>query len=187
MIDIENLDSAWKGHRQFAYWLVEQINPKVTVDLGVDYGYSLFCLAEPAIGTVYGIDSFEGDEHAGHHPDAYEVVKNVMKENQYNNIELIKGMFDDVAKDWFTPIDILHIDGLHTYDAVKNDYETWSKFLSGPNAVIIMHDVALFPGTKQVFDEIPMHKAFFHHSAGLGVLSQNQNFINLVKKTFSIN
>jgi len=187
MFDIETLDSAWKGHRYFANWLVEQIQPKVIVDLGVDYGYSLFCLAEPDVGTVYGIDSFEGDEHTGHHPDAYEIVKNVIKENQYNNIELIKGFFDNVALGWSTPIDILHIDGLHTYDAVKNDYETWSKFLSGPNAVIIMHDVALFPETMAVFEEIPMYKVFFTHSAGLGVLSHNEKFIDFVKETFTTN
>ena len=33
-------------------WLVQATMPLVTVDLGVDYGYSTFCFALPAIGEV---------------------------------------------------------------------------------------------------------------------------------------
>lgn len=185
MIDIETLPSAWKGHRKFANWLVNKISPTITVDLGVDYGYSLFSLAESNIGTVYGIDSFEGDLHAGTHTDAYDVVMDTIKQNNYNNIKIIKGFFNDIAAEWNLPIDILHIDGLHTYNAVKNDYEKWSKFLKD-DAVLIMHDIILFPETMQVFKEIPMYKTFFIHSAGLGVLSKNKNVVELVKETFNL-
>lgn len=174
--DIENLASAWKGHRKFAEWLVNRVKPEVTVDLGVDYGYSLFCLANPNIGTVYGIDSFEGDIHAGHHPDAHDTVLQVIDDNNYENIILIKGFFDDVAIDWDKQIDILHIDGLHTYEAAMNDYNAWKQFLK-PNAVIIMHDTSAFVEVKRVFDEIDLPKMNFTHSAGLGVLSSNQELI----------
>ena len=33
-------------------WLVQAVMPLVTVDLGVDYGYSTFCFALPVIGEV---------------------------------------------------------------------------------------------------------------------------------------
>jgi hypothetical protein len=33
-------------------WLVQALMPLVTVDLGVDYGYSTFCFALPVIGEV---------------------------------------------------------------------------------------------------------------------------------------
>ena len=36
----------------------------------------------------------------------------------------IKDYFDNVAKGWDQPIDLLHIDGLHDYDNCKNDFET---------------------------------------------------------------
>lgn len=183
MTDIETLPSAWKGHRQFAGWLMKTVQPKITVDLGVDYGYSLFSFAEQNIGHVYGIDSFEGDEHAGHHSDAYDVVLKTIGENDYANITVIKGFFDDVARDWNQQIDILHIDGLHTYEAAMNDYKTWSPFLS-ENAVILMHDVVSFPGVFKVYQEIPLSKTFFMHSAGLGVLSRNDNLINTINNLF---
>jgi hypothetical protein len=181
--NIEELSSAWKGHRKFAEWLVNYVKPTTTVDLGVDYGYSLFCLAEPNIGTVYGIDTFEGDIHAGHHPDALEKVNYVIAKNEYTNIKIIKGYFDEVATTWDLPIDILHIDGLHTYEAAMNDYITWSKFLTD-DSVIIMHDVVAFKDVRSVFQEINLPKMFFSHSAGLGVLSKNAELISLINKEF---
>ena len=54
-------DSAWKDNTDFAVKLVETFNPKVIVELGVDYGYSSFCFAYPKIGHVYGLDWFKGD------------------------------------------------------------------------------------------------------------------------------
>ena len=61
---IENIVSAWKGHRTFAEWLVSKFeNPKI-VELGVDYGYSTFVFANSLKGTsgiIYGIDLFQGE------------------------------------------------------------------------------------------------------------------------------
>jgi predicted O-methyltransferase YrrM len=180
MIDIEILPSAWKGHKNFAEWLVNEVKPKVIVDLGVDYGYSTFCLANPKIGTVYGIDNFQGDEHTGVHSDAYDVVMRVIKKNNYDNVEIIKSNFDDVAKTWDKQIDILHIDGLHTYESTKKNYDTWSKFLHD-DSVIIMHDTASFQEVKKVFDEIDISNKFnFEHSAGLGVISKNKSIIEKI-------
>ena len=180
MIDINTLTSAWIGHRLFANWLVQSLKPETTVDLGVDYGFSLFALAESNIGQVYGIDTFHGDIHSGHHHDAYDTVVKVLNENQYTNVNVIVGEFNDIAKVWDKPIDILHVDGLHTYEAVSNDVRTWSKFLRNENSVMIMHDTIAFPEVKQYYDELPLYKFNFTHSAGLGVVSPNKNIIDNV-------
>ena len=139
--------TAWEGHGNFAIHLTEALKPKVTVDLGVDYGFSTFCFAVLGFGKVYGIDSFEGDEHAGRR-STYDHVMG-LRENfratlNMKNLYFIKGYFDDVAKRWEKKIDILHIDGLHTYDAVKNDYTTWLPFLN-PDGVVLFHDTISFP------------------------------------------
>jgi len=375
-------DSAWKGHFEFSMWLVKHVNPKMIVELGVDYGHSTFCLASPNIGTVYAIegesnvlykndllidlvDNSRTDKNTRHsYLDLYEKLLNRLKntsgnvleigigegnetcnggsiklwhdyfknatiyaldvvnintykygwdskwwnqnllnndriklhtsmdgydvnninqlftnkkqfdfilddgphtlesmmifiknyinlltdngiliiedipdinwlpiltdcvpdelkqyvvtydlryiKNRYDDIVLcvdkngynkttftrfkselvqrsllvsdniipIKGYFDDVIK---TPmfaqcreIDILHIDGLRTYEAVKNDFCKWS-LKTSRDAVIILHDVMSYPDTVgRLFNEIDLPKFYFTHSAGLGVVCKNE-------------
>lgn len=176
--------SAWTGHRNFAKWLVETIQPKVTVDLGVDYGHSTFYLAEMGIGDVYGVDSFEGDNHAGIR-DTLEYVTTTKEKYEFDNLTFIKGYFDQVARTWDKQIDILHIDGFHTYDAVKYDYETWKGFLK-EDSVVMFHDTEAFPEVNKFFDELEMpYKIKFSHSAGLGVASRNLEIMESIHKQFS--
>jgi predicted O-methyltransferase YrrM len=164
--------TAWLGHGAFAVNLVALLKPKMTVDLGVDFGYSTFCFAYPQIGKVVGIDCFEGDIHAGQRSTYDHVIKlrdHFKKYWNQTNVRFVKGYFEDVAQSWEKPIDILHIDGLHTYEAVKQDFTTWSKFLQ-PNGVILMHDTVSFPNdVGRFFKELPDYKFNFQHTHGLGV------------------
>jgi len=82
-------------------------------------------------------------------------------------------------------IDILHIDGIHPYDAVKNDYETWKGFLK-EESVIIFHDTEAFPAdVGRFFDELEMpHKMKFNHSAGLGIATRNLEIMEKIRTTF---
>jgi len=185
MYDIEQLQSAWKGHRSFAEWLIEKKQPKVIVELGVDYGYSLFCFANLNIGTVYGIDTFQGDMHTGKHDDAEKLVNEIIEKNNYTNIKIIKDTFDSVYDSWNTPIDVLHIDGLHTYHDTLNDYNKWSKFLSS-DGIILMHDVVSFEGVRVVYNLSKLYKTYFEHSSGLGVLSPNKDLIEEIKKKYDL-
>ena len=153
---IQQITTAWTDHITFAEWIVEEKNPEVIVDLGVDYGYSTFCFGLPEIGKIYGIDSFEGDEHTSIR-NTYQLVEEKKNELGMNNITLIKGYFDDIASTWNEKIDILHIDGFHTYEAVKNDYETWNKFVKD-DGVILFHDTCVFDrnfGVYKLLEEIP--------------------------------
>jgi predicted O-methyltransferase YrrM len=178
----------WRDHRQFADWIVRYKKPEKIVDLGVDYAYSTFCFAIPEIGHVYGIDSFEGDVHAGERDteQLYKYVTDKQKELELNNITFIKGFFDDVVQTWDKKIDILHIDGLHTYEAVKNDFEKWSPFLK-EGGIILMHDTMVENpefGVSTFFKEISLPKTNFRHCNGLGVVSKDINLINEIKKNF---
>ena len=52
------LISAWRDNCAFATWLVERMGASVTVDLGVDWGFSSFCFAAAEHGIVYSVDVF---------------------------------------------------------------------------------------------------------------------------------
>ena len=73
-----SIPSGWNfpptSHRSFVEWLVKEINPEVTVELGVDYGYSTFVLALCQDNPVYGIDCFDTSVHAGRLDEDYEFV-----------------------------------------------------------------------------------------------------------------
>ncbi len=184
---MQEITTAWTDHVVFAQWLVNRINPKVIVDLGVDYGYSTFSFAIPQIGHVYGIDCFEGDCNSGIR-NTLENVNESKKNLELYNITFIKGYFDEIAKVWDKPIDILHIDGFHTYESVKNDYETWSKFLND-DGIILLHDTMLDDenfGIKKFFEEIDLPKVNFTCSYGLGVISKNKEMIEEISKFFNL-
>lgn len=182
----------WKDHIKFAQWIVKRKNPEVIVDLGVDYAYSTFSFAIPKIGHVYGIDSFVGDIHAGKKNESnssksYQFVEEKRKEYELDNITFIKGYFDEIAKTWDKEIDILHIDGLHTYDAIHNDFSTWGKFVKD-DGIILMHDTKVFHGSFGVhkfFDEIDYPKLNFTISNGLGVVAKDQDLIDEIRNVFS--
>jgi len=116
----------------------------------------------------------------------FDYVNQKRKELNMNNITFIKGYFGLVAKQWKKPIDILHIDGFHTYNAVKNDYDTWSKFVKD-DGVILFHDTCVPDfGIRKFFDEIPLPKTNFTCSHGLGVVSKNSNLIEEIQETFQL-
>jgi predicted O-methyltransferase YrrM len=190
---LNNLDdtpaTAWSGHRNFAEWLVRFVNPKVVVDLGVDYGFSTFSFAIPRIGHIYGVDNFVGDSFVGEDKERFKYnFVNMKREKLHlkDNITFIEGTFDEVAKTWDKPIDILHIDGSHHYEDVKKDFETWSKFLSD-DGVILLHDTAIESlngneyGVKKFFEEIDLPKFNIEHSFGLGVVCKNEVLLNHIK------
>ncbi|MNC62469.1 hypothetical protein D3C75_1124950 [compost metagenome] len=83
--------------------------------------------------------------------------------------------FDEALNDFADEsIDLLHIDGFHTYEAVRHDYETWLPKLA-PNGVILFHDIEaryVGFGVYRFWDELILqHPAVkFEHYHGLGVL-----------------
>lgn len=125
--------TAWQGHLFWAYSEIPKINPKTVVELGVHWGHSLFTMAESCEdhgidATLYGIDHWQGDEHAGKFTDeVYETAKRCSK--LYDNVKLVKKTFNEAVEDWDEPIDLLHIDGRHLYEDVKEDFENWAPYV----------------------------------------------------------
>lgn len=187
---IESIVSAWTGHRDFARWITWNAKSDVIVELGVDYGYSTFVFADAlrgTSGTIYGVDLFMGDVHTGYR-STFDSVKKAIVDHSVTNLELVIGEFDSISKLWNKPIDILHIDGLHTYDAVKNDFARWSPHVT-ENGVVLFHDIAVPQfGVKEFFRELSGgYKLFFLHSAGLGIWTRNKELRDKIMAEFSPN
>ena len=175
-------NSAWISHLPFAAWLIRSLEPKVFVELGSHWGHSYFSFCqsvrEASLATkCYAVDTWQGDEHSFQYGE--EVFHQVNAHNQahYANFSrLLRMTFDDAAS-YFSDdsIDLLHIDGLHTYGAVKHDFETWLPKLA-PGAVVLFHDTNVRErdfGVWKLWEELQVrypNNLELLHSHGLGVL-----------------
>jgi predicted O-methyltransferase YrrM len=173
--------TAWWGHIPFLFSLFETTQPKVFVELGVHFGASFLAASEAtklakSATRIVGVDTWEGDAHAGFYSgdEIYAELKWRLAANDVP-FELMRCTFDDAAKQFLNnSIDILHIDGLHTYEAVKQDFNTWLPKMKS-NGIVILHDVNEFRddfGVYKLYEELAeKYRAFkFLHSHGLGVI-----------------
>ncbi|CAN5495055.1 hypothetical protein BH10PSE17_BH10PSE17_30010 [soil metagenome] len=172
---------AWIGHIPFMYLLADLLRPRRFVELGTDSGnsYLAFCQAVASLGLdteCFAVDSWQGDEHARHYGDHVYLTLSSYHEPLYSSFShLVKSMFDDALPQFADgSIDLLHIDGLHTYDAVKHDFETWLPKLSA-SAVVLFHDSAVEGrdfGVRRFLDELRDDYEIFEftHSNGLAVM-----------------
>ena len=174
----------WAGHVPFAMWLVEQHKPRLMVELGTETGVSLaaFCQAAAAVDLVcdiHGVDSWEGDSHTGHYVGVYEDLRAYLSEKGYGFVHLHRMLFDEaLALFEDDSVDLLHIDGYHTYDAVRHDFESWRPKLSS-RAVVLIHDIHVKKadfGVWRYWQELRQdyRSVDFKHSNGLGVISLDE-------------
>ena len=178
----------WIGHIPFAFELVGRLRPSIVVELGTYSGssFAAFCQAAEACGSdtkCYGVDLWAGDIHMGKFDEELYVEIASYMSNTYPGIAtLLRKDFNVAAADFEDKsIDLLHIDGTHTFEAVSNDFHTWFGKLSD-RAVVLFHDVnvnientgpaSVHFGVRRFFDSIKQDYPHFEfaHCWGLGVL-----------------
>ena len=154
---------AWVGHTPFAYWLVAALKPKILVELGTHGGGSYFSFCQSVVDNkldtkTYAIDTWMGEKQAGFYSES--LFKKVMDFNieHFDNFStLMKMTFDEALNEFDdNSVDLLHIDGFHSYEAVSNDFRTWYPKLS-KEAIVLFHDThEIKPGfgVHQFWDEL---------------------------------
>lgn len=173
--------SAWAGHLNFGYDLVRFMKPKKIVELGTHYGASFysFCQAvkDGNLSTkCFAVDTWKGDQHCGSYgEDVYQTVKGVVNKFYPNIATLVQNTFDE-ALEMFQDetVDILHIDGCHSYEAVSHDFQTWLPKVAD-KGIVLFHDIAVMDrefGVYKLWNTLKTQypSIEFRHSFGLGVL-----------------
>jgi GT2 family glycosyltransferase len=173
-------DSAWSELVPVLFAIFALVRPRRYVELGVHNGMSFFaaCQVSEYAQTnteCVAVDSWVGDRHASFYSlDVFDTFKRTLS-RYYPDAFFIHGMFAHSLNCFQNgSVDLLHIDGYHTYQAVKEDFDSWLCKLSDLG-VIMFHDINVHEknfGVWQFWEELCRRYIglSFMHCHGLGLL-----------------
>jgi GT2 family glycosyltransferase/glycosyltransferase involved in cell wall biosynthesis len=173
--------SAWWQHVPFAQWLVYVSRPRLLVELGSHGGvsYAALCNAVRRVDSdarCFAVDTRQSDKQVGFYDESVFKSLSQFHASRFASFsQLLRCTFDE-ARERFEDgsIDLLHIDGLHTYTQVRHDFENWRATLSD-RAVVLFHntnerqaDFGVWRLWAELRQQYPSFE--FSHGHGLGVL-----------------
>lgn len=121
------------------------------VEIGTARGGVLYCLAQVAAADAHliSIDLPGGDNCGGQSEEEREVFASFCQHPQrvdfipsssfYHSTRQRLGALLDGRR-----IDLLFIDGDHSYGGVRSDFEVYRPFVA-PDGLVVLHDICLFP------------------------------------------
>jgi len=168
--------------------VIEERNPKVICEIGTAAGGTLFLTTRVAQrdAKIISIDMPFGNYGYGYPPSKIPIYKSFAIENQNlffiradshfsSTISKVEAIIDGLK------IDYLFIDGDHSYDGVKTDFDMYSKLVKR-GGIIAFHDIvpgltSKVGGVSKFWGEIKQHyshkeivKDWKQGMAGIGIL-----------------
>ncbi|MBB3204281.1 putative O-methyltransferase YrrM [Rhodopirellula rubra] len=136
--------------------LVLEGGPHVVVEIGSYLGASTCFMANAlkrlkSVPVLYAVDTWRNDAMPEGERDTYdEFCSNL--DSYGSTVQKIRSTSAEAASRFTKPIDLLFIDGDHSYEGVLNDWIAWSKHLAS-GATVVMHDSGWAAGVQRVIEE----------------------------------
>lgn len=127
------------------YGLVRSMKPETCVEIGSARGKSAcyigMALKENGGGQLYAIDPhMPSNWNDPGSVDSIELFRaNIAALGLAEQITIIRALSEEAARHWDRAIDLMFIDGDHSYDGVKRDWELFLPYVK-PFGVVVFHD-----------------------------------------------
>ena len=149
----------WNSHHIFLTEIIEELQPRTIVEVGVWKGGSVMRMASKLQAlsldaAIIAVDTFRGSSEHWCNPELFKMM------NVRDGIPSIYDTFvanlfakslqqyvvpmpvdshtaSEILREKNTKVDIVHIDAGHSYRSVKNDLEDWSALVSKDGAIIM--------------------------------------------------
>jgi len=178
-------DSSW-----LLYGLARSIKPKVCVEIGSARGKSAcavgLALRRNGFGKLYAIDPHSVTEwNDTNSVDSFAIItEHLAKAGVTEQVEIVRKTSGEAAKNWKDKIDLIFIDGDHSYEGVKADWELFLPHMS-EFGVVVFHDTLwdLRPDPKLSRSDMGVPRFVEElRAAGYPVITIDQNFgVSLVQ------
>lgn len=142
---IKSIGSGLSYGSYLLYGIARTMRPQTCVEIGSARGLSACmigkALKENGFGKLYAIDPHvQTNWNDTNSIDTYGLMRaNLARFGVQNYVEIIREFSSTVARDWHDPIDLLFIDGDHSYEGVKSDWEGFSRHIK-PFGLVVFHD-----------------------------------------------
>jgi len=144
---LRNLDfrSGLGDSAELLYGMVRAMKPKVCVEIGSARGKSACyigtALKENGQGKLFAIDPHTvTDWNDSDSKDTFKIIHaNLAQVGVQDYVQIVRKTSEEAAKGWTASIDLLFIDGDHSYEGVERDWKLFSPFVS-KFGLIVFHD-----------------------------------------------
>lgn len=133
-------DSAW-----FLYGFVRAQKPVVCVEIGSAQGKSACyigqALKENGAGKLYAIDPHSVTNwNDSNSVETFDIIRrNIAAIGLEGQIEIIRSTSEDARREWKREIDFLFIDGDHSYEGIKRDFDLFAPHVR-KFGLVVFHD-----------------------------------------------
>ncbi len=140
-------------------------NGATVVEIGSYIGASSLVIAKglKADSVIYCVDTWQNDAMTEGSIDTFSTFSQNTR-SVAKRIKPIRAMSADAAKDFTSKIHFLFVDGDHSYEGAKTDWDSWQKKLL-PGASVAFHDYGWAEGVKRVVHEDVMPLLQWHKSS----------------------